>query len=206
MAYGQSIYGSYAYSEEPQDFNGLDIPPPDLMAYLPTYYQSSRVMRAIQDAIANELGNVKFTLTDILNQFFVQTATWGLDYWERELGIPTDPSKPYIWRREVIMAKLRGAGTTTKQMIINTATAFSSGEVDVIEYPGEYRFEVRFIGVKGIPPNMAGFIEMLEQIKPAHLAYSFKYTYTVWNVLKNMTWSEAGAKTWDQLKVYDEGV
>ncbi|GAD14194.1 hypothetical protein GBL_2411 [Geobacillus kaustophilus GBlys] len=90
-------------------------------------------------------------------------------------------------------------------MIQNAAAAFSGGEVEVIEYPSEYRFEVKFIGVKGIPPNMAGFIDMLEQIKPAHLAYSFKYTYTVWDAVKSLTWAQVNTKTWNELKVYDEG-
>jgi hypothetical protein len=201
--YGETSYGKHQYGEELQDSNGTVNTPPYLMSYLLSFYENCRIMKSIQDAIANELGGVRFALDDILNQFFVQKATWGLEFWERELGLPTDPTKPFAWRREMIMAKLRGIGTITKQMLINAAAAFSGGEVDVIEYPSEYGFEIRFIGVKGIPPNMAGFIEMLEQIKPAHLTYGFKYTYTVWDNLHNLTWNQAVTKTWNELKVYE---
>ena len=88
-------------------------------------------------------------------------------------------------------------------MIKETAEAFSGGEVDVIEYPEESKFIVKFIGVKGIPRNMQGFIDMLETIKPAHLGYEFKYTFTVWNHLTGLTWEQVNAMTWDELRVYE---
>ncbi|NYC05423.1 hypothetical protein [Clostridium beijerinckii] len=49
------------------------------------------------------------------------------------------------------------------------------------------------------------FKDMLENIKPAHLGYTIKYTYTVWNVLKEnkLTCNNAKLKTWDELKVYE---
>ncbi|AEV17650.1 hypothetical protein GTCCBUS3UF5_3240 [Geobacillus thermoleovorans CCB_US3_UF5] len=177
----------------------------DLFQYLPDYYHGIREFQQIMNTEGEELGRLETYVDQLLEQFSVSTATWGLSLWELKLGLEVDPTKPIEWRRERIKAKLRGSGTTTKQMIQNAAAAFSGGEVEVIEYPSEYRFEVKFIGVKGIPPNMAGFIDMLEQIKPAHLAYSFKYTYTVWDAVKSLTWAQVNTKTWNELKVYDEG-
>ncbi len=203
MGYGNQLYGTTSFGSEG---NGGDQPgytKPDLMRYLPEYYQSVREMKALQGTASDELGLFLFAIDDALKQCFVDTATWGLALWEIELGMLTDQTKPYVRRREQIKAKIRGAGTTTKQMIIDTAMAFSGGEVDVHEYPAESRFEIQFIGVLGIPPNMPGFIAMIEQIKPAHLAYSFKYTYTAWTMLRNLTWTEAGAKTWNQLRIYE---
>ena len=59
-------------------------------------------------------------------------------------------------------------------MIVDTAKAFSGGDVEVLEDAANHRFVVRFVGVKGIPRNMQGFINMLEEIKPAHLVYAFE--------------------------------
>jgi hypothetical protein len=173
------------------------------MSYLPEFYQQIRDFREMMKTAGEEIGLLWNENDSVLKQFFVSTATWGLDLWESELGLATDSTKPVERRREIILAKLRGAGTTTKQMIKTAAAAFSGGEVDVIEFPLEHRFVVKFIGVKGIPPNMPGFIAMLEQIKPAHLVYSFEYTYTTWDMLKSLTWAVAGTKTWDELKRYD---
>lgn len=175
----------------------------DLMKYLPEYYQDIREMKKLQETASDEMGLFLYAIDDVLSQCFVESATWGLDYWESELGLMTEPTMPVERRRESIKAKVRGSGTTTKQMILDTASAFSGGEVDVIEYPSEYRFEVRFIGVKGIPANMPGFIQMLEQIKPTHLGYSFKYSYTWWDSLKNLTWNSVNLMTWNELRVYE---
>lgn len=200
--YGQTLYGVTLFGADSQE-NSSPSKSVDLFQYLPDYYIGIREFEEIMNAEGEELGKLWSEIDNLPNQFSATTATWGLSLWESELGLAVDPTKPTEWRRERIKAKLRGLGTTTKQMIKNAAAAFSGGEVDVIEYPAEHRFVIKFIGVKGIPPNMAGFIEMLEQIKPAHLAYSFKYTYTVWSIVKNITWNQANVKTWNELKVYE---
>ncbi len=202
MSYGQFLYGALKYADEPSE-EELEPYIPDLMNYLPHYYRKSNVINNIQKVNAKEIGYFKYATEDVLKQFFVPTATWGLALWEKELGLPIDPTKSDERRREIICAKLRGAGTTTSEMIKNVAIAFSGGEVEVLEYPNEYRFEIQFIGVKGIPPNMAGLIKTIENIKPAHLDYNFKYSYTWWDSLKALTWQQANAKTWNELRVYE---
>lgn len=176
---------------------------PNLMKYLPEYYQGIREMEKLQETASDEMGLFLFAIDDVLSQCFVDTATWGLELWESELGIMTETNKSIERRRESLKAKIRGSGTTTKEMIRDTASAFSGGEVDVIEYPADYLFEVRFIGVKGIPANMPGFIQMLEHIKPSHLGYSFKYSYTWWDSLKDLTWNSVNLMTWNELRVYE---
>lgn len=204
MAYGQTQYGVLQYSASPED--GQITPHnPDLMRYLPMYWQEVREMQVLQQATGAEVGLLWDAADDLMRQFFVSTATWGLGRWEKELGLITDPSKPVEHRREIILAKLRGASTATLEMIRNVASTFSGTDVRVIEYPAEYRFVVQFIGQYGIPPNMAGLIQTIEDIKPAHLAYEFKYTYTVWNMLKNLNWQQAKTRTWENLRLYEGG-
>ncbi|GKX29201.1 hypothetical protein SH1V18_16810 [Vallitalea longa] len=203
MSYGESIYGISKYGQEQEKEKDISIYTPDLIRYLPPFLHNVREIITLEKTSADEVGALKYEIEDVINQFFINTATWGLDLWESELGLMTDPSKPYSLRREIIIAKIRGAGTTTKQLIKNVAVAYSGGEVDVIEYPDEYRFEIQFIGIKGIPLNMAGLIKSIEDIKPAHLTYSFKYTYTVWNMLSDLNWQQANNKTWNEIKVYE---
>jgi acetolactate synthase small subunit len=155
-----------------------------------------------------EIDKLKECIDDLVNNLYVQTATWGLDYFEEELGIDTDISKSYEERREKILAKKRGSGTSTKAMIKNTAEAFSGGEVDVIENFEDYSFIVKFVGIKGIPKNIEDFKEMIDEIKPAHLAYILEYTYMTWEEFDryNYTWEEWDAKnlTWEEFEVYSE--
>jgi hypothetical protein len=134
---------------------------PDLMQYLPPYYENSAIMKAIHDAYSEEFGYIYFFLEDFVRQFLTPTtATWGLAFWEQELELKTDISKSYEERREIIMARLRGIGTVGKNVLISAASAFSGGDVDVIEYPAEHRFVVKFIGTLGVPKNMGSFMEV----------------------------------------------
>jgi len=199
------LYGVLQYGEETQpDEKGIEPHKPDLMKYLPSYYDKSEIMKAIQDAYSTEFGYVYFFLQDFLNQFLTpETATRGLSFWEEQLGLKTDISKSYEERREIIMSRLRGIGTIGREVIKRAAEAFSGGDIDVIEYPAEHRFIVKFVGTLGVPKNMASFIEMIEDLKPAHLIYSFEYTYTWWNMLKEITWAQAGMGTWNDLRVYE---
>ncbi|MGG1635011.1 putative phage tail protein [Paenibacillus sp. NRS-1760] len=205
MSYSLALFGEQTYGEDRDDGEEALHTEIDLMKYLPPYYYEVVEMLAIQSKLGGELGEQAEAIETALDQYFVHSATWGLTRWENVLGLKSDSSLPDARRRESIFAKLRGAGTTTKVKIIQTAIAFSGGEVNVVEYPAESRFEVVFVGTKGIPPNMAGFIQMLEDIKPAHLAFALKYTYTVWNQIGTMTWKQARGKTWSELRVY-EGV
>lgn len=205
MTYGISQYGVLNYGEE-RPITSEEISPhkPDLMKYLPRYYYDIYEIERLQEGISTEIGLQRLLAEELLKQFFVDTATWGLYTWEQSLGLTINTSLTYERRREIIYAKLRGTGTTTKAMVENVASAFSGGEVQVFEYPREYRFVVQFVGVKGIPPNMGGLIDAIDDIKPSHLTYSFKYTYTVWSHINTLTWVQAGGKIWDDLRVYEE--
>jgi len=168
---------------------------------MPQYYLTSIVMRTIWDAQGREIDQLYQALDEVLKQFFVSTATWGLELWEQFLGLPIDKTKPEQFRRERITAKLRGYGTITKEVIKNVASAFANGEVEVIEYPSEYKFVVKFVGVKGIPPNMSDLTKTIEEIKPAHLNYEYQYTYNVWKFLTSKIWNDLTSYTWERVRI-----
>lgn len=172
-----------------------------LIDYLPEYWKEIKYMIALQDALGDEIQELKANLEDFFKQMFLETATWGLDRWEKMLDLPTNYDLSFENRREIIKAKLRSAGTTTKEMIVSMASAFSGGEVEVIEHNDRYTFEIKFVGTKGIPSNMEAFKGSINSIKPAHLAVEYKYTYTVWKELKSKTWGELKLKNWQDIKV-----
>lgn len=200
MSYSKNLYGeaSYGSSQESTRDEILEV---DLMKYLPTYWHEIEQMKVLQEILGKNLAEVIAFKQDLFNQMFIETATWGLSRWEKIFDLPIEIEKNYSFRRERIKAKISGSGTTTKQLIINIASAFSNGEVEVIEYPNEYRFVVKFVGVKGVPANMKDLTSSIEEVKPAHLAFTFEYTYNYWNNLKAYTWSALSIHTWDKVKV-----
>jgi hypothetical protein len=119
-------------------------------------------------------------------------------------------SKSDSFRRERIKAKIRGIGTVTKQMITDTAASYSNGVVEVIEYPSANSFKIKFVGTRGIPPNMGDLTLTIEEIKPAHLTYVFEYTWVTWNDFEgyNKTWNQwdALSLSWDEFEIYKEAI
>lgn len=207
--YSKKIYGVSSYLDIPskhEEDDKVEIKrETDLLEYLPSFYHNSDIIKSFMESNSIEVDILKAYMNDLIKNLYVKTATWGLDLFEEELGLVTDKSISYEERRERILAKKRGNGTTTKAMIKNTAEAFSGGEVEVIENFNDYSFIVKFVGVKGIPKNLALFKKMIEEIKPAHLNYELAFTYTVWSMVmaKSNIWNDFNNKTWVELMAYE---
>lgn len=202
--YGKTRYGLTQYADASSRQEYQDEYFQDISKYVPEFIAKTAQFKALHNVEGHEIGLAFHNLRDDYQQVFLDTATWGLNRWEEMYGIATNLSLSYEQRREIVAAKIRGQGTTTRQMIAVTAEAFSGGEVEVIEDNPNSHFIIRFIGIKGIPRNMQAFIAMLEDIKPAHLKYSFEYTYTTWNSLRPLTWNSIADKTWDGLRTMRE--
>ena len=201
MEYGENIYGQENYGSVEGSTDPVVPTIVDLMKYLPDYWQENITMKELQGIFGKEVTTLIDSFTFAMEQLFIDTATTGLLRYEKILGLETDVKKSYAYRRERIKAKMMGSGTTTKQMIINVASAFSNGEVEVIEYPAEHRFVVKFVGIKGIPGNMKDLTLTIEEIKPAHLAFSYEYTYNTWSTMQLKTWGEVRDITWQTIKI-----
>lgn len=173
----------------------------DLTVLVPEFIAKKREMQELYKVQGAAAGYANHAVTDTVAQCVIAMSTWGLDRWEHILGIIPDHSLADERRREALAAKLLSKGTTTADMIKNTAAVFSGGEVDVIEDSANYRFVVRFVGIKGIPNNMPGFLSMLEEIKPAHLTYTLEYRYTVWDETQRKTWNDYKNISWNDVKV-----
>jgi len=178
----------------------------NLVEYLPECLRDVVEMNIIECAVSVQANEIKSAIDTMQKQKFIQTSTgFGLSYWEEEYGIPSNPTLNDKFRREIIIAKIRGTGTTTKELIKLSSQAYSGGEVEIIELPEEYRFIVKFVGTKGIPQNMDALRDTIEEIKPAHLAFEFSYTYNTWFMLLNLTWQQASLLTWANIKTFREG-
>lgn len=159
----------------------------ELIKYLPSFYYNSEEVRNIQASLETENDALQFAIKDLLDQLFIESATWGLEHWEKYLGLKVDRNEDLINRRSRIMTRLRGQGTTTKEMIKNVCRSFTGGEVEVIENSSQYNFIIKFIDIVGIPGNVDYLSESIEEIKPAHLSFTFEYKYNINNVVGGFT-------------------
>ncbi|MGE5552819.1 MAG: putative phage tail protein [Betaproteobacteria bacterium] len=177
-----------------------------MLGYLPWYYETSRVMRAILQAQGSELDRLRQALDETLAQFFVNTATWGLDTWEKELGLPVAPAQSESERRDRIVSRLQGFGTATISVVKQVAEAYDKGRCQVIEDFPAYTVTIRFVDTTGIPPNLEDLKAAVRAVVPAHLDLKYEFNYLVWDELDTRGWTwdqlDALALTWDALEVF----
>lgn len=140
-------------------------------------------------------------IEDLFNQCFLNTATWGLKYFESLLDIETNKTKPFNERREIIKAALLGHGTVTIKLIKEVSESYTDSEIEIEENIRPFVFKIRFTGVKGIPKNLEDLKERINIIKPAHLIVEYDFTYNTWDMIKHMTWGEAKNITWEELRI-----
>lgn len=178
-----------------------------VLGYIPAFIAGQEPIRSVLASIGQSTGSMMADIKDVLNQCFVDTATWGLKYWEQYLEIPVNESKPVSYRRSVIKAKLRGAGTTTKAKVQETAESFENGDVEVSVVPAENKVRIKFTGIYGTPPNINDFDKAINQIIPAHLLVEYLYTYLTWQQLDDaeITWVDLddAVFTWEEFETWN---
>ncbi|MEG0261167.1 MAG: putative phage tail protein [Lysinibacillus sp.] len=176
----------------------------ELKRELPQFYDGIRDFREILNANANNLTAIDNNMDAVLDQLFLETATWGLARWEKIFGITPDESKPLEQRRSLVKSKIRGAGVTTTQLVKEVAESWYNGEIDVIEGLGI--IGIKFKSRLGVPPNLKDLEKALREIMPAHLVIEYLFTFLVWNMIDaaNKTWGEIDAlsMTWDEFETW----
>ena len=170
----------------------------NLINKLPSFYDND-ITRPIQNSFTVEADLINDKVEKTLEQFFVDSATYGLDKWEKMLGISKN-NNDIQTRRENIKAKMRSRGTTTVSVIKNICEAYSNGIVEVIVNHSDYSFIIDFVGTIGIPKAFAELDKAIEEIKPAHLAHSYKFNYNTHSDISNYTHEQLANYTHDEVR------
>lgn len=173
-----------------------------LISYRPQYYEKSKVVNEITRIDAIELEALYNEIDSVLDQFFINTATWGIDTWERMYDIPSDPAKPIEQRRSVVKSRIRRYGTSTFAMVKNVAESYLNGEVEITEQNNIYNIHIKFAGKRGVPPNIADIKKAIRDVTPAHLGLTYEYTYLAWLEFEKQsyTWDLIDVKSWDEIE------
>ncbi len=173
----------------------------ELLDYLPDRHKANIIGQtqvALQEIVTAE----ESAWDDILLQMWPDTATWGLTQWEKAAGLETPNASTEV-RKSRILAKLRGYGSVTKDMLQNVALSYYQGDIDVTEVPRESKVIITFVNQIGQPPGVETLKAALAEIIPAHLLLEYIWQYRTWNELTGMTWSYLATKTWNEIKEGD---
>lgn len=145
-----------------------------LLDYLPEYLKDIKEFKEIMNSEEEEIHELKDLIQDKLNQKFVDTATWGLEFWEKELGLQVNPNLPYEERRARIKGRLRGVGKCDSDLIKQVVDSWTNGNVDV---SFEDCIKIKFNSIYGVPSNIEDLQNAIKDIKPVHLKVEYDYIY-----------------------------
>lgn len=141
------------------------------LEYVSPIYEQSIIMQAIMEAIGAEWDDVDRLTDDVFAQLFPQTATWGIVYWERLVGIPRNDSLSIEQRRVRVLTRMQTRWPMTKERMEQLVRTFSQDKHAFIrEFFDQYRFEVLFSLTQSV--DLETVYEVIEEAKPAHLSYS----------------------------------
>ena len=148
---------------------------------VPEYHYASEQSRALIETLADASLAAKAALEDVMDQFFVNTATWGLAFWEQQVGIDTDNSLSLETRRSAVLQKLVASGNTTAEMVRGLAESITGYEAEVV-VNDDYSVSLNFLGERNELANIdvEEVRAVVEQIKPAHLRF----------VISGITWAD----------------
>lgn len=167
----------------------------ELIKKLPKYYAKSKVMAMILASDEAALDAAEAVIDDADAQCLISTATSSLSRWEKIYGIPESEDSADR-RRERLLARKIGGGTGTIAHLKKVISSFSNGEVEITEVYGSYMIKIEFVGMLGVPPFLDDVKAAIDEIIPAHIAYSIVIAYRTWADLSTKTWADISTKTW----------
>lgn len=148
----------------------------NLSKYLPAFLTKDPEFAAklATESAAHE--EVRQNLDDILKQFFVTTATWGLDDWEDFLGITTDTNKTVDARRQAIIQKINGNNVVTLEFLTRLVNMYvADGQAFIVDHPETYNVDILYHG--GQVLDYKALETAVHTYIPAHLGFKL-ITYT----------------------------
>lgn len=120
-----------------------------------------------------ELDQMEKELTDLLQQFYIKSATYSLDDWEDEFGIERNTSFTLMQRRARVLAKLNSNPPATVKMLENLVyQILNANAVTIVEHPEAYHFDV-YVNSDYLVETFEIADEAVHLARPAHLSYKF---------------------------------
>lgn len=142
----------------------------DISQYLPKFLEKDKVMLHMLAACSAQHEKQRLILADLSNQFFVQTATWGLSEWERLVGIETDESRRLEDRRTEVLRRLRPPESVTEAFLTKLVNQYvSDQQAAVLSHPESYSIDILYHG--GQVLDYAKLRDAVNTYIPAHIGY-----------------------------------
>jgi len=143
----------------------------NILDYLPRFLGIDPNFHATNHADSKEHDRIRLLLQDLLDQVYVDTATWGLPLWESLVEI-TVRNDALDWRRNEVKAKLRAAQSVTQPFLQAVVEMLVAGQsVRVIDVPTDYRLDIELCD--GVVRSWQRLDQALRMWVPAHIGWKY---------------------------------
>lgn len=143
----------------------------NLAEYLPKFISQDKEINTLLSVESEEHNRQRELLIDILKQFFIHSATWGLDHWEKVFAIYSKPNESYELRRAKIYAKLQSKQISTVEFLTQLASKFFPQNADVkIKEVNPKNLFYLIANYTALDNDYFSLRDAIEIYKPAHLA------------------------------------
>lgn len=151
----------------------------EMLRYVPGYYRESKFYNAQNTAKGYEFDILRTIIDDFYYQFNPQTATWCLGLWEELLGIKSE-NRGIEERRTNIMANIMLLPKITPISLERLISSVTGTKVRVINNVAPYVFAIDiYTEEKPTYINYDSVVNLVEDVKPAHLAYETYFSFPV---------------------------
>ena len=168
-----------------------------IINFINKIFRNDDIAKHIAKISQTELENIEIKITDIQNNIFLNSSSWGLDIFEKELNLEYIEDKTTDERKAIISAKWRGAGKLTLELIQDTVKAYTDNTVN-IRFNG--KIVIDFSNKIGIPKDVDSLKKTIEEIKPAHLGIDYIFRFRKWKDLNHFTWEITNKYIWRDVR------
>ncbi|QIG62541.1 protein of unknown function DUF2313 [Sporosarcina phage Lietuvens] len=167
-------------------FHGTRDTKAEMLGYMPKYYDDFNEVNRLMQTGANESTRIHAKVAEIVDQFYVQSATYGIERW----GSITDVDTAECGNSSVL-ARLQRVGTITPTALKALVDTFA--ETQVFEEVSDFKIRLKIVGERGKPADYAEIERAVNDVVPAHLLPYFEFTYLPWGEVtaSGMTWAQA---------------
>ena len=141
----------------------------NILEYLPAFLAESRHFKNANDADSKEHESIRLDLQDLLDQCYVDSATWGLKIWEDLVGI-TAPARGYPARRAAVKARLQATYSVTLAFVNDLVNQYvANNSAVVVDVPSDYHIDIMIHD-----GQVVSWTDMLHALRiwlPAHIGY-----------------------------------
>lgn len=147
---------------------------------LPKFIAEMKELAILLNASQKEIDAMEKYIGNMVRQFYISSADYSLNDWEKEFGIEKNSTFTIGQRRAQLLAKLNTRTPASIKMLENLVKkTLNADAVEITEVPEEYKFIV-YVKSEYLIENMGIADAAVHKARPAHLNYEF-----INNIIRN---------------------